>query len=520
MLIRRIVLFMLLFSASCQALNPPTATPTATETERPTHTPTVTLTPSHTPTSTAVPPTATATTTPTPTLTPTITATPTLTPTPSLTPLPQVGFVFDNWKLIDLPADIKTTLNSPLIAFINKNDRDGIGDARTPQPATNRETLYFLPPGNSGGRIPILQLSASTENQVFIARSGKSIAYFQQDPDPQKTGLYVLDVDSKISGRILPIGSLIQRNFVSEPAWSPDGSRLAIALATGYAMDIFTIGRDGSNWQNVTNSNSYNLWPSWSPDGRYILFVSDRGRCPSWKPGDSNACDALKQEAPKGGNIYVIETGTGAISPIGDQWVTEPPYWINGGLIAFATGDANQGDSERKLWLADVNTKQAREIKLAGGGDAPIRLSESWSPDGRFVIYQSVSDSSAEIIAINADGTLIGRTADLTFPRFGMSATWSADGTRVAVGGLNGQCPYGIRVFDNNLAVVARGNPPPSMCNPIYSPDGRFLVFTGVIPRIDGRVDIYTASINGFGSVNLTGSLRGTITLLGWFGGQ
>jgi hypothetical protein len=41
-----------------------------------------------------------------------------------------------------------------------------------------------------------------------------------------------------------------------------------------------------------------------------------------------------------------------------------------------------------------------------------------------------------------------------------------------------------------------------------------------VNPRIDGRVDVYVATVNGFGAVNLTGSLRGSIKLLGWYGGS
>ena len=97
---------------------------------------------------------------------------------------------------------------------------------------------------------------------------------------------------------------------------------------------------------------------------------------------------------------------------------------------------------------------------------------------------------------------------------------WSPNGETLAVGGIDGQCPYGIIVLNNQFQSVARGNPPPSMCEPAFSPDGARLAFTGVNPRIDGRVDVYVANANGFGGQNLTANLRGQIQLLGWVGGS
>ena len=513
MFTRRLLLLLLLLGASCQALAAPTATPTATSTA------TVTATATNSPTPTAIPPTETPSNTPTATLTPTITPSPSPTPTASITPEATIGFVFDNWNSVDLPSDINTRLNNPLIAFVNENDRDGIGDVRTPQPATNVETLYFVPPTSSAGRVPILQLPSSTGTQIYIAASGRSIAYFRDDPGGATGGLYVVDMDTGFSARILPIASLIQRGLVSEPSWSPDGSRLAIALETAYNMDIFVIGKDASNLQDITPEGSYERWPSWSPDGTRLLFVSDRVRCPSWIPGDEGACDALTTPPPNGGNPFVMDMDTGKVTQLSDQWVTEPPRWLNGQQVVFASGDPTYGDPERTLWIANTTTGEAQEVKLADGSDGPFRLSEAWAADGSAVIYQNVSDTSNEIIAIHADGTLIGRTSDLTFPRYGMAAAWSLDGTRIAIGGVGGQCQYGIRVFDNQFDSVARGNPPPSMCNPAYSPDGQWLMFTGINPQVDGRIDVYVATPNGFGSANLTSGLRGAISLIGWVGG-
>lgn len=518
MWIRRILLLCVLLGSACQVLNTSTPTPTETPTLTPSATPTATYT--LTPTNTPEPPTLTPTATPTVTLTSSVTPTPLPTLTPTASPQTSVGFVFDNWKLVDLPSGTLDVLNNPAIAFINLNNRDTVGDRRTPQPANNIETLYYVPPTSSAGRVAILELPATSSSQIFISANGRSIAYFLQDASPQVTGLYVLDLESRISARILPVSSLVQRGISSEPRWAPDGTRMAIALETGYDLDIFVIGRDGAGLQNLTSKGSYDYWPAWSPDGRYIAFVSDRARCPSWIPGEEGACDPLTTDPfPGGGNVYVVELSTGTVSQISDQWTSEPPRWINANQIAFSSGDPTFGDPERKLWLGDIRTMQSREVKLADGSDNPIRLSEAWAPDGSAVIYQSVSNETNEIIAVRVDGSLIGRTDEVNLPRYGLSSSWSIDTTRIALGGVNGQCPYGARVLDGNMNFITRGTAPPSMCQPTYSPDGQWLTFTGVNPRVDGRVDVYVANPNGSGSVNMTSGLRGTITMLGWVGG-
>lgn len=516
-----ILLTVVLLSASCTGAAAPTPTvvpPTAT----------VTSTATNAPTATAVPPTETATATSTATETPTITPTASITPTPYPSPQPTVGFIFDNWQLLTTSTDLLNSLNFPMVAFINQNDRDAVSNQGTPQPATGVETLYYGSPTNSGNRIAVLQLAASTNNQVYISANGHSVAYFNDGRDattPDAGGLYMLNLDNRISGRILPIRSLVQRGFFSDPVWTRDGTRLAMAVATGYDIDIFTIGSDGANLRNLTNHGSYDIWPAWSPDGSKLLFVSDRDTCPSWIPGEPNACDPSLTPQPVEGNvvgsIYVMDIASGETRKLTNEMVSEPPRWLNNNMITFATGDPTLGEPpERHLWIADVNTNNVQEVKLADGSDGAIRLSEAWAADGSAVVYQSVTNTGSEIIAVRRDGTLIGRTSELSFARYGMTASWLGDGSRIAIGGVNGQCPYGPRVLDGAFNFVTRGNPPPGMCNPTYSPDGAWVAFTGVNPRVDGRVDVLVANNNGTGTVNLTGALKGAISFIGWVGGQ
>ncbi|MDX2140116.1 MAG: hypothetical protein SF123_18660 [Chloroflexota bacterium] len=502
-------------TTACGALSPATPTPTATLTPEPSATATIALTPTRTPTLTA---TATATVTATPTDPPTVTPTPTITPTPVNTPQPVVSFTYDNWERVEFSDTLLTSLvTNPYIAFINQNNRDTVGDVRTPQPGRDVQTLYYVSPGVTN-LIPIVEMNVSTGTQIFLAPSGDVFAYFRSDT-PATTGLYVVDLAQQFSGRMLPIPSLIQRGIPTTPVWSPDGSRMAIALATGYDMDVFTVGRDGTNPVPIVQSGSYEFFPAWSPDGRYISFVSDAAACPTWRPGELNTCDSTGQAPPVGGTLYVIELETGAVAALSAQFITEPPRWINATQIVYASGDPLLGDAERSLWIVDINERIPRQVVSVNGVDTPIKLSEAWSADGGLVLYQA-ANTSTEIVLSAAGGEEIGRITDLSFSRFGMSADWSPDGTRVAIGGVGGQCPFGIVVYRNDLELIARGNPPPSMCDPTYSPDGRFLAFVGINPRVDGRKDVYYATRDGFGASNVSASLRGQIELLGWVGAQ
>lgn len=506
-----VVMLAALCAAGCTGLGAPTPTPP------PTAEPTATLTPTETPTPTITP---TATDTPAPTQTPTITPTATLTPLPTSTPLPETNFIYDNWSFIAAPAGLASQLQSPQIAFLNTNNRDAIGDPRTPQPGTNQETLFYVSP-NGGAPTTVLTMTAQTGDQVWIAPSGNAIAYIRIENSLGVDGLYLIDLtlDTPINGRVLAQTSLLVRGIVSEPAWAPDGSRIALALETGYNIDIFTIGRDGSRPTNETNHGSNDFWPAWSPDGSQLAFVSDRALCPTWTPGQPGSCDGSANPPPPGGYVYVLNFLTGETRQISEQWVQEPPVWVNPRQISYASGEPAFGDPERTLWIADVITGETRELRVQGA-DNPIKLAESWSPNGRQVAYQAAGALNNELVLANIDGTVTGIVADLNFTRYGVALAWSPDGANLAVGGVGGQCPYGINVLNNRFEPVARGNPPPSMCEPTYSPNGNLLAFTGVNPRIDGRVDIYVANANGYGAQNLTANLRGQIKMLGWVGGR
>lgn len=57
------------------------------------------------------------------------------------------------------------------------------------------------------------------------------------------------------------------------PAWSPDGTKIAVAMSGS----IWIVDPNSGAARELTYSRKYHSMPSWSPDGRWIVYVADDG---------------------------------------------------------------------------------------------------------------------------------------------------------------------------------------------------------------------------------------------------
>ncbi|HVO43530.1 MAG TPA: hypothetical protein VMT34_12945 [Aggregatilineales bacterium] len=512
-----------LLLSGCTLFAAPAMTPTQTPLPTATLTPTMTASPTRTPSLTSTP---TITLTPSQTLTPSITPTSTNTLFPTIAPEPTIRPAGDNNTIVTLDKDVKNTIGKVALSFINTSDKSTQVTPGTPAAASELETVYLVDP-ITGMRLRVVDLPSTTGARVYWSPDGAYLAYFVESGFA--AGLYVLNLNTGVATRVLALTSLNPRGIPSEPIWSPDSKRLAITLPTPYDLDIYTVAPDGTNLRDVTSSGSYDFFPVWSPDGQYLAFVSDRAMCPSWEPNAPRSCykpGALPIDSGIfGGGLYVVDMGAQDSSPrqLSDKWISVPPHWISRDSLAFISSVSPTDSSVGSiLWYVDLRSDSVHRISDENPNGASI-FGDNWSSDGNRVVYQEIQ-STTHVVMRDASGNEVARSTEaLNFPRYAFAAAWSPDNHRVVIGGAHNQCPYGMFVIDEDFKTQVTSPPNPGVCNPLWSPDGKWIAFGGTTASgsgTDGRYDIYVAEASGYGARAVSTRLGGQIALLGWVGGR
>jgi tricorn protease-like protein len=176
-----------------------------------------------------------------------------------------------------------------------------------------------------------------------------------------------------------------------QPAWSPDGTKLAFAridntASQGYSS-IWVIGRDGSNLHKIATSGCLNRDPAWSPDGTKIAFWSSRDHC------DEEAADAGDYE------LYVLNLLNSETTRLATATNSGTPAWSpDGRTIAF--GSDGYGGVGMEIVLVGADGKNPRRITNTSGDD----LYPAWSPDGSRIAFRSDRNDGG-VFTMKTDGS-------------------------------------------------------------------------------------------------------------------
>ncbi|RDI45743.1 PD40 domain-containing protein [Falsibacillus pallidus] len=154
--------------------------------------------------------------------------------------------------------------------------------------------------------------------------------------------------------------------YMHDPAWSPDGKRLAFAGYKNGKEGIWIMNADGTVLQQVTDPPSneeFHEHPNWSPDGETLLFSKLGEKIVEPHGAKVVGNEVWKVNADGSGLKKITQGGSPVWSPLGDK-------------IAFTRTSA---EGETFIWLADSDGSNAE--KLTEGSEP------SWSPDGRFIAF-------------------------------------------------------------------------------------------------------------------------------------
>jgi Tol biopolymer transport system component len=267
--------------------------------------------------------------------------------------------------------------------------------------------LYLVQPNGRGLRA--LARAQAPDSEPSWSPDGRRIA-FRRLVDAgglaERAQIFVVGVDGRGLRNLTGASCTASCLANEEPAWSPDGKRIAFVRSLGQpsaarprAVGIFVMDANGTHVRQLTQRSGVfrteDRAPSWSPDGKRIAFVSANT---TYRPAGAST-------------IYVINadgTHPRAVRALAKGWpgAGAPSWSPDGTRLLYSTycwfGNCGQPPVGAQLYTVGLDGKSPRQLTRLSGNS----LEPRWSPDGKQIVFvrNTRVGPAGDLYVVGADG--------------------------------------------------------------------------------------------------------------------